>query len=89
MLGVVDHDVGTPAAHTGGDRGSVGRACSEPFCNRRQDEFRVAQCRERYEDRSAFRLFGEQTSELDHEARLARSSRTEDGQQTRVALIHE
>ena len=38
---------------------------------------------------AAFRLFGEQTCELDHEAGLARSSRAEDGQQTRVALIHE
>ena len=89
VLDVVDHGVGSSVAHTGGERGSVGRTCSETFCNRRQDEFRVAQCRERHEDGSAFRLFGEQTCELDHEAGLARSSRAEDGQQTRVALIHE
>ena len=49
----------------------------------------IAKRRERAEDRAAVRFLGEQSGELDGEARLAGSARAEDRQHARVALVHE
>ena len=49
----------------------------------------VAERRERHEDRPAVGLVGQQASELDREARLARAARADDRQHARIALVDE
>ena len=54
-----------------------------------QHERRVAQRRERDEDRAAVGVLREQTCELDREAGLAGAAGAEDGEDARVALEHD
>ena len=87
LLEVVADHVRASFADAGGDRRRIRRRRAEPVGHRRQDELRVPERRERDEDRSSLRVVAEQARELDREARLAGSSRADDREHPRVALV--
>ena len=89
VLEVVADDVRASLANPGSDRLDVGGPCSEPVRDRRKQEVGVAKRSQRAEDGSALRVLGEESGELQGEARLPGSSRAEDRQRSRIALVHE
>ena len=89
LLDVVEEQVGAPLADPCGDplrRSVVG---AEGLRDRRQHERRIAERRERDEDRAALGVLREQTGQLDREAGLARAAGADDGQDRRRLGEHE
>ncbi len=89
VLEVVADDVRASLADTCGERRDVGRPGAEPVCDRREHEVGVAKRRQRAEDGPALCVLGEESGELQGEARLPGSARAEDREHPWVALVHE